>query len=243
MITSSNMSHDPITKYGLTAVPAAAGAAIDASPAPSTGPSVIPVSETAMPTTALARRTHAYAQKYLPVPTYNHSMRVYHYGLAMKQYRFANAPEWAFTDETYFLASLLHDIGLTGENLRATKLSFEFYGGYLALDVLRQRNGDGDDNAEAETKVEAVAPRDQAESIAEAIIRHQDLCDEGTITALGQLLQMATLFGNLRLRFRLVDLRLDLGYGSNARAQITSAPTKSSSIQTPSPTSGSISRA
>lgn len=203
------MSHNPITEYGLTAVPAAAGVAIDASPAPSTAPPIIPVSEMPVPTTALARRIHAYAQKHLPVPAYNHSMRVYHYGLAIKRYRFANSPEWAFSNETYFLASVLHDIGLTAENLRATKLSFEFYGGYLALDVLRQRSGD-EDEAEAETKVEAVAPRDQAESIAEAIIRHQDLCEEGTITALGQLLQMATLLGRPMLSIHSVCSVLNL---------------------------------
>ena len=42
------------------------------------------------------------------------------------------------------------------------------------------------------------APIDQAESVAEAIMRHQDLCDEGKITALGQLLQLATIFGTFK---------------------------------------------
>lgn len=58
-------------------------------------------------------------------------------------------------------------------------LSFEFYGGYLALDVLK---GYG-------------VPREQAESVAEATIRYQDLGDIGTITTVGQLLQLATLIG------------------------------------------------
>ena len=44
-----------------------------------------------------------------------------------------------------------------------------------------------------------VAPRDQAESVAEAIIRHQDLCTTGKITAMGQLLQLATIFGKLNI--------------------------------------------
>lgn len=107
-------------------------------------------------------------------------MRVYHYGLAMKKYRF---PEWKFTDETYYLTCLLHDIGTTDKNLRKTKMSFEFYGGLLALDVL-QTDGEA-----------VVAPKEQAESIAEAIIRHQDLCEVGTITVVGQLIQLATIFG------------------------------------------------
>jgi cyanamide hydratase len=99
--------------------------------------------------------------------------------MAIKQYRF---PDWAFSDETYFLACLLHDIGTTEEKLRATKMSFEFYGGFLALEILQ--------NSES-----AIAPKEQAESVAEAVIRHQDLCEKGRITALGQLLQLATIFG------------------------------------------------
>ena len=42
------------------------------------------------------------------------------------------------------------------------------------------------------------APREQAESVTEAIIRHQDLGSEGKITVLGQVLQMATVFGRFR---------------------------------------------
>ncbi|CAG8291910.1 unnamed protein product [Penicillium salamii] len=149
------------------------------SPAP-----FIPVSATPIPDTSLSRRIDEYARSHLPVPTYNHSLRVYHYGLAMKSHLF---PTWAFTDETYFLACLLHDIGTTETNLNSTKLSFEFYGGFLALDVLQKSPASDPD---------AVASRDQAESVAEAIIRHQDLCQQGKITAVGQLLQLATIFDN-----------------------------------------------
>lgn len=39
------------------------------------------------------------------------------------------------------------------------------------------------------------APREQAESIVEAIVRYQDLFFVGNITAVGQLLQLATIFG------------------------------------------------
>ena len=41
------------------------------------------------------------------------------------------------------------------------------------------------------------APREQAESVAEAVFRHQDLGTEGKITVLGQVLQLATVFGTL----------------------------------------------
>ena len=36
---------------------------------------------------------------------------------------------------------------------------------------------------------------EQGEAVAEAIIRHQDLGERGKITTLGQLIQLATIFG------------------------------------------------
>lgn len=59
-------------------------------------------------------------------------------------------------------------------------MSFEFYGGLLARDVLCNQYH---------------APIDQAESVAECIIRHQDIADTGKITTLGLLIQLATIFG------------------------------------------------
>ncbi|KAF7593182.1 hypothetical protein BBP40_011812 [Aspergillus hancockii] len=177
------MASDLETQYGFTPVLSSATELLStnkpASPAP-----FISVADTPVPRTALSHRIEVYARTHLPEPTFNHSMRVYHYGLAIKRHVF---PSWNFTDETYFLTCLLHDIGTTDENLANTKLSFEFYGGFLALDVLQNRGGLG---------VDAVAPLEQAESVAEAIIRHQDLCEVGKITAVGQLLQLATIFDN-----------------------------------------------
>lgn len=62
-------------------------------------------------------------------------------------------------------------------------MSFEFYGGLLALDLLSK---------------ELHAPIEQAESVVEAIIRHQDLGETGKITTIGLLLQLATIFGTAR---------------------------------------------
>lgn len=178
-------NNDTISAYGFTAVLSSATALISKD-RPANAAPFISVAETPIPTTPLAQRINAYAKAHLPEPTYNHSLRVYHYGLAIKQYRF---PEWAFTDETYFLSCVLHDIGTTKDNLRASKLSFEFHGGLIALDVLQSQE------ASAIGGPDAIAPKDQAESVAEAVIRHQDLCEKGKITALGQLLQLATIFG------------------------------------------------
>ena len=80
--------------------------------------------------------------------------------------------------------------------MNKTRLSFEFYGGFLPLDVLQHDENDA-----------AVAPREQAESVAEAIIRHQDLCEIGTITAVGQLIQLATIFGPYPLISSFTDQR------------------------------------
>lgn len=54
----------------------------------------------------------------------------------------------------------------------------------IALDLLKELNGN----------------KSQAEAVAEAIIRHQDLGTVGTITALGQILQLATVYDNMSLR-------------------------------------------
>jgi cyanamide hydratase len=74
---------------------------------------------------------------------------------------------------------LLHDIGTTPKNLRSTKLSFEYYGGFLAHDIITKNGGS----------------QDLAESVTEAIIRHQDFIEDGMITTVGQLIQLSTKLG------------------------------------------------
>ena len=131
-----------------------------------------------VPSTQLVKDVKAYAQQHLPEPTFNHSMRVYHYGRAIQLQHF---PQWTFSAETYMLCCLLHDIGTTPENLKATLMSFEFYGGMLAYDLLTKQG----------------AEKAQAEAVMEAVVRHQDVGKVGTITAIGQLLQLATIFDNM----------------------------------------------
>jgi hypothetical protein len=58
-------------------------------------------------------------------------------------------------------------------------MSFDFQGGFIALAKLQEFG----------------AAKIQAESVAEAIIRHQDPGETGTISAMGQLIQVATEFG------------------------------------------------
>lgn len=86
----------------------------------------------------------------------------------------------ALNPATWALTCLLHDIGTAEENFSATRMSFDIYGGIKALHALK---GLG-------------ATADQAESVAEAIIRHEDMGTDGTITYLGQLIQLATTYDN-----------------------------------------------
>lgn len=65
--------------------------------------------------------------------------------------------------ETYYLACLFHDIGTASKFLTTTKLSFEFKGAILARDLILQLGG----------------AEDQADSVCDAIIRHQDLFVKG----------------------------------------------------------------
>lgn len=87
----------------------------------------------------------------------------------------------SFSASTLALASLLHDLGTAPENLAATRMSFEFYGAFKALNLLHNLK----------------CSQDQAEAVAETIIRHQDLGPDGNITFLGQMIQLATIYDNV----------------------------------------------
>jgi len=171
---------DPVKAYGWTAVPRKFSALLALSPTTTKPAPSLTASSLPIPSGPLAQAVHAYAQKELPIEVYHHSMRVYTYGLAILTHLF---PSWSTPsfNETYFLTCMLHDIGTTEKNITATLLSFEFYGGYLALDLLKSFS----------------APIEQAENVAEAVIRHQDLGDTGTNTRITALVQLATIFDNI----------------------------------------------
>ncbi|KAG6879776.1 hypothetical protein C0992_011821 [Termitomyces sp. T32_za158] len=87
-------------------------------------------------------------------------------------------PSWSYDLETYYLACLLHDIGTAERFLATTKLSFEFKGAIVARDLILQVGG----------------VEDQADSVCDAIVRHQDIFVKGgNITMIGQILQLATI--------------------------------------------------
>lgn len=72
--------------------------------------------------------------------------------------------------------------------MASTYLSFEFAGGYTALNLLASLH----------------APQAQRESVAETIIRHQDLGETGMVSRLTALVHFATVLDNAGLNAELV---------------------------------------
>jgi cyanamide hydratase len=114
-----------------------------------------------------------------PSPTASKCLSNFISGIAITKQQF---PEKfaALNPVTWALTCLLHDLGTAEENLTATRMSFDIYGGIKAMLVLKSFG----------------ATDDQAEAAAEAIIRHEDMGVDGTITYIGQLIQLATTYDN-----------------------------------------------
>jgi len=139
------------------------------------------VADVVVPDTPIVKAAMEYVKNELPPHTFNHSMRVFYYGMAIAKQQF---PDWKFSTETWLLTCLFHDIGTIDKHTHGTFMSFEFYGGIIALNVLKEHD----------------CPIGQAESVAEAIIRHQDPVETGTIHTIGLLVQLATQFDNMAYR-------------------------------------------
>lgn len=106
---------------------------------------------------------------------------------------------------TWALTCLLHDIGTTEENLIATRMSFDIYGGIKALSIVKDFG----------------ATQDQAEAVSEGIIRHEDMGVDGTITYIGQLIQLATTYDNTGIHPHVKDFEQLVH--ETTRAQINEA--------------------
>jgi cyanamide hydratase len=78
------MSNPAVEKYGWTAVPRKVEALLQQSQA--SGPAKpISISSIKLPDSALVKAIHEYAKKELAIETFNHSMRVYYYGIPLPQ--------------------------------------------------------------------------------------------------------------------------------------------------------------
>ncbi|KAJ5199825.1 cyanamide hydratase [Penicillium cf. griseofulvum] len=173
------MCQQEIAANGWTSMPANAGAIFRDGPFINK-PESLSLREIAFPfDDPTVTKTLQYAKEKLHPETFNHSMRVYFYGMAITKQQFPKQAA-ALSPVTWALTCLLHDLGTAEENLTATRMSFDIYGGIKALFVLKDFG----------------ATTDQAEAAAEAIIRHEDMGVDGTITYIGQLIQLATTYDN-----------------------------------------------
>ncbi|KAF8064299.1 hypothetical protein FPV67DRAFT_1672020 [Lyophyllum atratum] len=183
------MADHNVTFYGFTPVPRDPDVLFDGHPTASGDhpkQDDVRVTDFPLPNSAVIRAVKAFTGKELHVNTYNHSHRVYIYGVALVKTHF---PKWSYDLETYYLACLLHDIGTADKFLASTKLSFEFKGAIVARDLILQLGG----------------VEDQADSVCDAIIRHQDIFVKGgNITMIGQILQLATIIDNIGIRANLL---------------------------------------
>lgn len=160
-----------MSKYGFVKIERDISKAIKTRNGPTPQKPEIPLSD-------LDEKILAYASKELPQKVLYHSLRVYLYSVAVINDYF---PHWDLGKSVLFATTLLHDIGTTDKNMKATKMSFEFYGGIVARDYIFETTKD----------------QDFAEAVSEAIIRHQDLGESGYITTLGMILQLATILDNV----------------------------------------------
>lgn len=194
------MSSAEVKANGWTAVPVSARAVVESVGQLEKVPSST-VQDIEFPSgDTLVVEAQAFAKARLSPEAYNHSMRVYYWGeyippgpTRSKGQLLTHGPGTviakrllpkhaeALSPATWALTCLLHDIGTAEAYFTSTRMSFDIYGGIKAMEVLRVLGGSAD----------------QAEAVAEAIIRHQDMGVDGTITLLGQLIQLATLYDNV----------------------------------------------
>ncbi|KAI0028950.1 hypothetical protein K488DRAFT_57489 [Vararia minispora EC-137] len=188
MSPSDNVS-DVVALYGFTPVPRDPEVLFRDHPTAS-GPNPqqdpFTVDDFVLPDSDVVQEVKSFVKAELDEQTYNHSHRVYIYGTALVRTHF---PSWSYDPATYYLACLLHDIGTAERFLATTKMSFEFKGAIVARDAILSAGG----------------AEDQADSVCDAIIRHQDIFVKGgNITMIGQILQLATILDNVGLRADLV---------------------------------------
>jgi cyanamide hydratase len=101
-------------------------------------PSPVEISLLEPPTTPLATRRATYTKAKLDPDTYRHRLRLYCYGCAIARQCFLEIEltPGSRLEETWFFTTMLHHIGTSREFIANTRLSFEFWGGLHALNLL-----------------------------------------------------------------------------------------------------------
>lgn len=178
--------------WGLEPVPRDVDAALAGiGIAPPTTTQAFTLLDLAPPDTPFVRWIEHYAKAHLSPETFNHSMRVYYIGSAVLRSYLSSTWGRSLSQDptTYFVSALLHDIGTTEAHIGATHLSFEYYGGIYARELIL-KNG-------RQHGVDDAYTGGMADSVCETIIRHQDVGKRGFVSANTQLIQIATLFDNM----------------------------------------------
>ncbi|KAJ4315045.1 hypothetical protein N0V94_006157 [Neodidymelliopsis sp. IMI 364377] len=174
------MPTDEVKANGWTAVPVSAKKIFEAQSRLSAPPATR-VQDVYFPSdNALVAGAQQFAKAKLSPEAYNHSMRVFYWGTIIAKQLLPDHAEH-LSPATWALTCLLHDIGTAEAFFNSTRMSFDIYGGIKAMEVLKTLG----------------STHDQAEAVAEAIIRHEDMGVDGTITFMGQLIQLATLYDNV----------------------------------------------
>ncbi|GLJ24020.1 hypothetical protein SUGI_0457580 [Cryptomeria japonica] len=119
-------------------------------------PKPISLASLPLPQTPLAEKATAYAKSCLNLEVFQHSMRSYYFGTAIASQHF---PHFNWDHHTAYLASMLHDVGLTYDAFALSGMSFEFHGGILAREFLLK---------------EGASPS-VSDTVAEAIFRHKEM--------------------------------------------------------------------
>ncbi|KAK3389644.1 hypothetical protein B0H63DRAFT_507184 [Podospora didyma] len=137
-MSSSSSKNDPVALHGWTAVPVDAAAILQDRPYLHE-PRPLLVADIKFPSDdPIVARVQQYAKEKLPPQTYNHSMRVFYWATTILTQQFPSHA--SLSASTLALTCLLHDIGTTTHNLHATRMSFEFHGAILALNLLQSHS-------------------------------------------------------------------------------------------------------
>lgn len=141
------------------------------------------VSAIPVPDGELAEKATKFAFDNMEESLFNHSLRTFFFGEIIGTHHF---PDWRWDSQTFYLSSILHDIGLTTERIDSSVMSFELDGALEAHQFL-VRNG---------------CEKKSADIVLEAIARHTDLYPmgkrpEATLLSIGAGVDIAGLYAPL----------------------------------------------
>lgn len=119
-------------------------------------PKQVSLASLPLPCNPLTEKATKWAHDEEDPSIFAHSLRTYYFGTAIATEVF---PDLGWDPQTFYLASILHDIKCTHNAFREADISFELHGGMAARDFL----------------LDAGTASHVADTVMEAICRHKDL--------------------------------------------------------------------